>query len=118
MIKKVAAVFINTSEEGLSGPFPQITESTKLAQLTRQIRNIRKVIFSNIVVITLLVFTWFHLFKRYAGSSVVLARVIYFQHENTHCRRGDSCPHRCWGSMVGEQERYGISGLQKCYLLH
>jgi len=48
-IKKVAAILTYTSDEGSP---PQIKESTRLAHPARQMRNMRKVIFSIIVVIT------------------------------------------------------------------
>ena len=51
MTKKVAAIFGYTSA---GGP-PQKKERIKLAQLIRQIRNMRSVIFSNILLLTFFV---------------------------------------------------------------
>ncbi len=67
MIKSVAAVLKYISE---GGP-PQIKESTKLAQLTRQIRNIRRVIFSTMIVITLFIARGLHMRGRYYCSYIV-----------------------------------------------
>ena len=52
MIKKVATILKYSSEEGL---YTQIEKRIKLAQLARQIRNMRRVTFSIMVVITLFV---------------------------------------------------------------
>ena len=67
----MAAILKKISESGVSGPPVQIVESTKIAQLARQIRNMRKVIFSVILVITPCVSTGFRLFENRYDSNVV-----------------------------------------------
>ncbi|TSC71169.1 MAG: hypothetical protein G01um101449_97 [Parcubacteria group bacterium Gr01-1014_49] len=57
-MKKVAAVLKYSSEEGL---YTHKEKRIRLAQLTRQTKNRRNVIFSNILSITLLVPAWLHL---------------------------------------------------------
>lgn len=60
-MKRVAAILKGTSASGVSGPPVQIRKSTRLAQATRQKRNVRRTIFSIILVITPFAIAWFQL---------------------------------------------------------